>query len=241
MAAATIALEVTYNPRIATLEDIPDIRLLIDASFRTLHTSYYTQVQITAALKSIYGVDTTLILDKHYFVIEHSNFTHPSDPKFVACGGWSNRNTLYGGDQYSSRNNNFLSPANGDAAKIRAFFVHPDWARKGLGKLVLDACEIAARESGFRKAEMGATLSGVPFYTKMGYVKFGRNDAALEEGVVLEVVSMKKELCCAEWLCWKVTTRRDGPLRSENVRPLRMEMQASRIYSGYAEIASIAD
>jgi len=194
MAATSTTPKVTFNPRIATPEDILDIRLLIEASVRTLHISYYTPVQITAALKSVYGVDTTLILDKHYFVIENPNSDHTQDSRLIACGGWSNRNTLYGGDQYSSRDDNLLSPAEGDAAKIRAFFVHPDWARRGLGRLVLDACENAAREAGFREAEMGATLSGVPFYRKMGYIEFGRNDAVLEEGVILEVAKMKKDL-----------------------------------------------
>jgi hypothetical protein len=189
-----------YHLRTATLEDVPDLRFLIDASVRTLHTSCYTPVQISAALMSIYGVDTTLILDGHYSVVENPSFSSSSssspEPKLIACGGWSIRSTLYGGDQYPSRDDNFLSSSNGDAAKIRAFFVHPGWVRKGLGKLILDACEEAAREAGFTKAEMGATLSGVPFYGRMGYmeVENGRKDEVLGEGVVLELVKMRKEL-----------------------------------------------
>jgi len=187
-----------YHLRTATLDDVPDLHLLINASVRALHTSYYTPVQISAALKSVYGVDTTLILDGHYFVVEKSSFSSSfsPEPKLVASGGWSNRSTLYGGDQYLSRNDNFLSPSSGDAAKIRAFFVHPSWARKGLGKLILGACEEAAREAGFKEAEMGATLSGVPFYRKMGYmgVQNGRKDELLVEGVVLELVKMRKGL-----------------------------------------------
>ena len=98
--------------------------------------------------------------------LSHPHLRRKRNPSPAAAGQIA---ALSSGDQYSSRDDNFLSPSSGDAAKIRPFFVHPSWVRKGLGKLVLDACEEAAREAGFKKAEMGATLSGVPFYGKMGY------------------------------------------------------------------------
>jgi GNAT superfamily N-acetyltransferase len=195
-----------YNLRLATLSDIPQLRLLIDASVRRLHTEYYTPAQISAALKSVYGVDTQLIIDGNYYVVEtESPPRTPSHypprplpiptPRIIACGGWSHRSTLYGGDQYNSRDDNLLDPSK-DAAKIRAFFVHPDWTRRGIGGIVLKACEDAARKAGFRTAEMGATLSGVPFYGTMGYAEIGAGlvKVPVGEGILLEIVRMGKAL-----------------------------------------------
>jgi len=113
----------------------------------------------------------------------------------IACGGWSYRSTLYGGDQFDSRNDNRLNPAT-DAAKIRAFFVHPARTRKGVGGVLLKACEDAARGWGFGRAEMGATLNGVPFYASKGYVEVegGLSMQPVGDGVLLEVVRMTKVL-----------------------------------------------
>jgi GNAT superfamily N-acetyltransferase len=152
-----------FHLREATLEDIPELTLLIDASVRTLHAEHYTQDQISGALRHIYGVDTTLIRDKHYFVVET---TTPEKITIVGCGGWSHRRTLYGGDRYTERDDDLLDPST-EASKIRAFFVHPEWARRGIGGIVLRACESAAREAGFMKVEMGSTLSGVPFMSRV--------------------------------------------------------------------------
>lgn len=189
-----------YHLRLATLSDIPQIRFLIDASVRGLHASYYTPAQISRALETVYGVDTQLINDGHYFVVEALNTpstdsSHPN-PSIIASGGWSHRMTLYGGDQHTSRDDNLLDPEK-DAAKIRAFFVHPVWTRKGIAGLLLRACEEAAREAGFSKAEMGSTLSGVPFYTRMGYREVpgdARVKQPLGGGEVLEIVKMGKVL-----------------------------------------------
>lgn len=180
-----------YHLRKATTEDIPILQQLIDLSVRALHTTYYTPAVITGALKSIYGVDTALLSDGHYFAI-----TPLSDPStIIACGGWSHRSTLYGGDQFSSRDDNtLLNPEKGDAAKIRAMFVHPAWARKGVGRFLILACEGAAREAGFQRVEMGATLSGVPFYESMGYVVIEDQERDLGDGVKLELKRMGKEL-----------------------------------------------
>lgn len=195
-----------YHLRPATLEDIPQLRLLIDASARGLHTQYYTPTQISEALKSVYGVDTQLIIDGNYFVIELNttslsptakgdNETYPPTPTIIACGGWSHRSTLYGGDQYQSRDDNLLDPSK-HAAKIRAFFVHPNWTRRGLGLIVLKVCEDAARKAGFARAEMGATLSGVPFYRMMGYSEIGVGlvKVPIGEGITLEIMTMGKGL-----------------------------------------------
>jgi GNAT superfamily N-acetyltransferase len=111
----------------------------------------------------------------------------------VGCGGWSRRKTLYGGDQFAGREDELLDPAR-DAAKIRAFFVHPEWARRGIGGMILEACERAAVAEGFRRLEMGATLTGVPFYRAKRYVELERTEAPMGEGLTLPIVRMGKEV-----------------------------------------------
>jgi GNAT superfamily N-acetyltransferase len=125
--------------------------------------------------------------------IELQNRQSQDTPEIVACGGWSKRKTLYGGDQYAAREDSLLDPAR-DAAKIRAFFVHPNWARRGIGSLILEACENAARETGFTRLEMGATLSGVVFYKAKGYAALENLEAPLGNGEVLPIVRMAKKL-----------------------------------------------
>ena len=127
-------------------------------------------------------------LDGHYFIIETSA---PEKIQIVASGGWSHRRTLYGGDRYTVRDDDLLDPAT-EAGKIRAFFVHPNWTRKGLGGILLRACEDAAKAAGFAKVEMGATLSGVLFYAASGYRKLEEVDEHLENGVMMKVVKMGK-------------------------------------------------
>jgi len=116
-----------------------------------------------------------------------------ADSLIVGCGGWSRRRTLYGGDQFAGREDSLLDPA-WDAAKIRAFFVHPEWARRGIGGMILEACERAAIEAGFRRLEMGATLTGVPFYRAKGYVEMERVEAPMGEGLTLPIVRMGKDV-----------------------------------------------
>jgi GNAT superfamily N-acetyltransferase len=111
----------------------------------------------------------------------------------VGCGGWSNRRTLFGSDHALVRENDFLDPAR-DAAKIRAIFVHPAWARRGLGSLILKHCEQAAIDAGFRRFEMGSTLTGVPLYTLKGYVEREHIAVPLPNGEVLPVIRMTKSL-----------------------------------------------
>jgi GNAT superfamily N-acetyltransferase len=174
--------------RNATPADIPQIRELIDASVRGLQAHDYTPAQIEGALQSVYGVDTQLIADGTYFVAEIADSDRT---RIVACGGWSKRKTLYGGDQYAGREDSLLDPAH-DAAKIRAFFVHPEFARQGLGTLILEACENAAISTGFRQLEMGATLSGVPFYRARGYSGIENQEVPLGNGHTLPIVKMAK-------------------------------------------------
>jgi GNAT superfamily N-acetyltransferase len=163
---------------------------VIEASVRGLQAGDYSRSQIEGALKSVYGVDSQLIADGTYFAAEIAE--SQSAPMVVACGGWSQRNTLYGGDQYAAREDSLLDPAR-DAAKIRAFFVHPEWARCGIGSLILEACENAAREAGFSRLEMGATLSGVAFYKAKGYTEVENQQVPLGNGESLPIVRMAKE------------------------------------------------
>src|SRR5271169_3146804 len=148
--------------RQAVPADIPTLRALIDASVRGLQATDYTPAQIEGALQTVYGVDSQLIADGTYFVVE-------AEPAIVGCGGWSKRKTLFGGDRWTAREDSLLNPQQ-DAAKIRAFFVHPGWVRRGIGSMILEACEGAAVAAGFSRFEMGATLTGVLLYQARGYV-----------------------------------------------------------------------
>jgi GNAT superfamily N-acetyltransferase len=178
--------------RPALVTDIPALRELIDASVRRLQSDDYSPAQIDSALRTVFGVDSQLIDDGTYLVVQ----TVPSDsnkhPVIVACGGWSKRKTLYGGDRWRDRQDDMLNPKI-DAAKIRAFFIHPDWARRGIGTLLLDACESAARASGFNRFEMGATLTGTKLFQKRGYVAVERLEVPLEGEITLPIVHMVKE------------------------------------------------
>lgn len=172
--------------RLATFQDIPQLQQLIALSARGLSTGYYTQAETESAIKYVFGVDTQLVTDGTYFVIEDSGI-------IIACGGWSKRNALFGGDQFKTEADPLLDPQR-DAARIRAFFVHPGYARRGVGQMLINACEIAAVENGFSKMEMGATLPGVPFYAKMGYFELGNIKLPLPDGEVMGIVRMGKEL-----------------------------------------------
>ena len=170
--------------------DVARLQELIEASVRKLQAADYSPAQIEGALKSVYGVDSQLIADGTYFAVE---IAEPSTAQvhIVGCGGWSKRKTLYGGDQYAEREDSLLDPLR-DAAKIRAFFVHPNWARQGIGTRILEACEKAATEAGFSRFELGSTLSGVPFYRARGYVEVENQSAQLSNGEVLPILRMAK-------------------------------------------------
>lgn len=192
--------EVDLHFRPAVLADSPRIRLLIEASVRGLGPQAYSQSQIEQALGTWLGLDTQLILDGTYFVVEapaavpQSQHCSTKDaPALVACGGWSRRKTPYGGDARPGRDDALLDPRV-DAAKIRAFFVHPAWARRGIGSRLLELCEQAARAEGFSCGEMGATLTGVPLYRHHGYAEVGRIDLPLANGDVLPIARMTKHL-----------------------------------------------
>jgi GNAT superfamily N-acetyltransferase len=173
--------------RLAQLADVPELNRLIEASVRGLQANDYSQRQIEGALGTALGLDTQLVLDATYFIAFPAEQPHV----LVACGGWSKRRTLFGSDGGSGRNAAFLDPLT-DAARIRAIFVHPNWARQGLGSLMLEHCESAAQREGFRRFEMGSTLTGVPLYRLRGYTELERVDVPLPNGEVLPVIRMQK-------------------------------------------------
>jgi GNAT superfamily N-acetyltransferase len=180
-----------FKIRLATTEDIPALRELIELSVRVLQREDYSVEQLEAALGTAYGVDTQLIADETYYIVEAVGAA--GERVLAACGGWSMRKTLYGGDHGPYRDNAMLDPGR-DAAKIRAFFVHPEWTRRGIASLILKTCEDAAYRRGFRRFEMGATLTGVPMYVARGYAKGEQIEVPLPNGMSLTVVRMGKTL-----------------------------------------------
>jgi GNAT superfamily N-acetyltransferase len=175
-----------YEVRKATVDDREAITRLIAESARHLSRAEYSDKQIEAAIASVFGVDTELIHDGTYFVADQ-------DGTLIGCGGWSRRKTLFGGDQFSNRDAGYLD-AEKEPAKIRAFFVHPEHARKGVARAILSACERKALEHGFHALELMATLPGIKFYQACGYARKGFFDLELADGVKLELVPMRKEL-----------------------------------------------
>ena len=171
--------------RKANMDERDAIKQLIAESARLLSRDHYSDAQIEAAIATVFGVDTDLIEDGTYFVAE-------TDGQLAGCGGWSKRKTLFGGDQYSSRDAGYLDPQS-EPAKIRAFFIHPDHARKGLARAILARCEDEARAQGFRALELMATLPGIEVYKSCGFVETGNFDLDLTDTVKLELVPMRKE------------------------------------------------
>lgn len=175
--------------RPAVHAEIPALRALIEASVRQLQTSDYTPEQIEGALQTVFGVDTQLITDGTYLVAEARSAE--AAPVIVGCGGWSKRKTLYGADHWTARQDDLLDPRV-DAAKIRAFFIHPDWARRGIGTLLLQACEDAAKAAGFTRFEMGATLTGAKLFGAKGYLPVEHLAIPLVNGASLPIIHMRK-------------------------------------------------
>lgn len=170
--------------------DCPELESLIARSARQLGSTDYTPEQIEGALKGAFGVDTCLIQDGTYFVVEADNI-------IVGCGGWSRRKTLFGGDSGAARDDEELDPAI-QPAKIRAFFVDPDHARKGIGKAILEHCESEALAHGFRQCELMATLPGLRLYRKYGYVAGTPIQYQLESGTAIEFVPMRKTISVSD-------------------------------------------
>ncbi len=172
--------------RKATLADVPRIEALIARSARGLSTEDYRPSQVEGALRAAFGVDTQLLVDQTYFVAEE-------DGRLVGCGGWSFRSTLFGSDARADRDSSTLDPRT-QAAKVRAFFVDPDNARRGIGTLLLERCENEARAHGFLHVELMATLPGVKLYAARGYVGMDRVHFDVGNGETIEFIPMRKAL-----------------------------------------------
>ena len=174
--------------RVATMEDVPALNTLIADSARGLSAAHYTPLQIEALITHVFGVDTQLIADGTYYVIVADETRLP-----VAAGGWSARRTLYGGDQTKGGEDLRLDPSV-DPARIRAFFVHPRWARRGLGRRLYDECERAARAADFRSFELMATLPGEPLYLALGFAAVERLSVRLAGDVEVPLVRMQRRI-----------------------------------------------
>ena len=171
--------------RLARQEDIAALASLISESARTLQAAYYTSEQIEGALGTVFGVDSQLIQDETYFIAENMH-------QIIGCGGWSKRKTLYGGDEGKKAEEDRLLDPSCDSAKIRAFFVHSEWARRGIGSQIMKQCEAAALEAGFNTIEIIATLAGEPLYRRFGYNVSQKFEISLPNKSVLPVVRMVK-------------------------------------------------
>jgi GNAT superfamily N-acetyltransferase len=174
------------NLRLATLEDRDALRSLIQRSARELSKGDYRAEQVEGALQGAFGVDSQLILDGTYFVVADG-------PAIVGCGGWSYRRTLFGGDKRAQRDSGELDPRT-EAARIRAFFVDPDYARRGIGTLLLEKCESEARLRGFSRVELMSTLPGVRLYAARGYSGTERVQYEVAPGIPIEFVPMGKAI-----------------------------------------------
>jgi len=172
--------------RTARRDDIADIERLIERSVRDLSITYYDAAQIESALRFMFGVDSQLVDDGTYHVVE-------ADGVLAAAGGWSRRRTLFGGDQWKHGADEPLDPSR-EPARIRAFFVDPSWARRGLGRSLFDACVRGARAAGFHRLELMATLPGEPLYRALGFGADERIELALPDGVRVPLVRMSRSI-----------------------------------------------
>jgi GNAT superfamily N-acetyltransferase len=175
-----------FSHRLAVEDDLPELKTLMALSIAELQKGFLDEAQI-AASREVMGLDTQLVADRTYFRIE-------DDGALAGCGGWSRRATLYGGDHSTAlRNAALLDPAT-DAARVRAMYTHPHFARRGVGRLILSLCEAAAKAEGYKRVELMATLSGEPLYRACGYEAIEHAGAAPVNGVVVPLIRMGKAL-----------------------------------------------
>lgn len=175
-----------HRVRVAAESDTAELRKLIERSARVLSRGYYTGVETESAIRYVFGVDSTLVADGTYFVAEEGD-------TLLGCGGWSKRRTLYGGDQRPVGAPELLDPTR-EPARIRAFFVAPEAARRGVGRSLLDECVKAATGAGFKSLELMSTLPGVPFYSALGFESVEQITDTLPDGVALRFVRMRRSL-----------------------------------------------
>jgi GNAT superfamily N-acetyltransferase len=178
-----------FTHRIAQEADTEAIRQLMQASIAENMKAFLSASEIEAA-KETMGVDKTLIDDATYFLIET---VYAGETVLVGCGGWGKRKTLYGGDHTAGRDDSFSDPSV-DPARIRAMYTHPQWTRKGIGSLLLDLGEEAARQAGFKTIELGSTVPGEPLYIARGYVEIRRRVETAANGSENTIIKMVKAL-----------------------------------------------
>ncbi len=171
--------------RIATLDDFDAMRDLMSMAIEQLQTEFLSPEQIEAS-KFVMGLDSLLVRDQTYFVIMAGEV-------MAGCGGWSRRKTLFGGDHTQGRDPDLLDPKI-DAARVRAMYTHPDYTRRGIGTLILQLCEQAARKEGFKKVELAATMAGVPLYSHYGFLEIGRWMEKTPSGVEVPLAKMVKDI-----------------------------------------------
>jgi GNAT superfamily N-acetyltransferase len=171
--------------RSATRADLPELAVLMDAAIGRLMDDFLTPQQVEGSRETM-GIDTQLIDDGTYFVVE-------DDGLIVGCGGWSRRATLYGGNHSGGRDDSLLDPKK-DAARVRAMYTHPDHVRRGIGRMVIQAAEDAARAEGFTRTTLGATLAGVPLYETCGYTEIDRHEKHAANGAIIPLLVMVKDL-----------------------------------------------
>jgi GNAT superfamily N-acetyltransferase len=178
-----------FQHRIAGFDDMPAIMELMQLAIEENMKAFLSAAEI-AAVKHSMGLDQTLIEDGSYFLIEAES---EGKTVLVGCGGWGRRRTLYGGDQSSGRDDSFSDPLT-EPARIRAMYTHPEWTRRGIGRLLLQLGEDAARQAGFKSIELGATVAGLPLYENCGYVEFDRDQHVAADGTQSLVIKMRKKL-----------------------------------------------
>lgn len=178
--------------RLATLDDLPALRALFDASVRTLSVGYLTAEQIDAELRYVISPDTRLIEDRTYYVAV------APDGSLAGAGGWSGRRALYGGDAFKAASvrgdaDSLLDPAT-EPARIRAMFTHPDWVRRGIGRRLFELARAAAEAAGFRSLVLTATMPGVPLYEALGFRVVRRYEDTLPDGSRIPVAEMERDI-----------------------------------------------
>lgn len=184
---AALACDPPFHIRPARFEEVPALEKLIADSVRGLSHGLYTPEELELCITHIYGVDTELVEDGTYFVAENSQHA------LIGCGGWSRRKTLFGGDGFKGRESGFLNPET-DAARIRAFFVHPDHGRKGIGRALLRRCEAEAMAHGFSRMELMATLPGQLLYESHGYIVREEYLHPMPDGKTVRFLAMGKNV-----------------------------------------------
>ncbi len=174
-----------FAHRLARHDDVPALKLVMDAAIRELQRPFLSPEAVTASF-DVMGLDTQLIADQTYFIVT-------SGGAIAGCGGWSRRATLFGGDHSAGRDAALLDPGK-DAARVRAMYTHPKFARRGVGRLILNLCEHAAAAEGFRRTELGATLAGEPLYRACGYTTIERIEAPTNSGIAIPIIRMGKAI-----------------------------------------------